>query len=260
MHVTEIVFVDTISVAWSDHAGSWRCCLRLEVVSSIPIRTTIIHRFLCGFLCDSLCHTIKIKPIKMHITSANVQFEINTHGCWNWHLCIQDGLSVVQCSLGHIIGILFIDTISVTWSDRAGKLAELPQPGGCELNPHGSTIIYQFLCGFIRDSLCHRIKMKPTKMYIACTRAQLKINTHRYWNWHLCIPDGLSVVQCSLGHVIGIVLLTQFQWHEAILLDNWQLAVLPQCGGHELHLHRVHDNLSVPFRLYMGFPLSGRQC
>ena len=32
-------------------------------------------------------------------------------------------LSVVQCSLGYVIGIVFSDTISVAWCDRAGQLA-----------------------------------------------------------------------------------------------------------------------------------------
>ena len=55
----------------------------------------------------------------------------------------------------------------------------------------------------------------------------------------VCVPDGLSVVQCSLGHVIGIVFLTQFRWHEANVLDNWQLVELPQSGGSDdlFHLH-----------------------
>ena len=103
--------------------GSWRSCLSLEVVSSIPAGSTIIYRFLCGFICVSLCQSIKIKPTNMYIASARAQFKINTHRCWNWHLCIPDGLSVVQCSLGHVSGIVFFDTISVTWSVRAGQLA-----------------------------------------------------------------------------------------------------------------------------------------
>ena len=59
----------------------------------------------------------------------------------------------------------------------------------------------------------------------------------------VCVPDGLSVVQCSLRHVIGIVFLTQFRWHEANVLDNWQLAELPQSGGSDdpFHLHEFKD-------------------
>ena len=34
--------------------GSWRSCLSLEVVSSIPVGSTIIYRFLHGFICVSL--------------------------------------------------------------------------------------------------------------------------------------------------------------------------------------------------------------
>ena len=36
-------------------------CLSLEAVSSIPAGSTIIYRFLCGFICVSLCQSIKIK-------------------------------------------------------------------------------------------------------------------------------------------------------------------------------------------------------
>ena len=87
------------------------------------------------------------------------------------------------------------------------------------------------------------------------------INTHGCWNWHLCFPDGLSVVQCSLGHVNGVVFFTQFQWREAYVLDNcnWQLAELPQSGGREFDPRRVHDNLSVPLWVSMRFPVPGHQ-
>ena len=47
--------------------GSWRSCLSLEVVSSIPAWSTIIYRFHCGFICVSLCQSIKIKPTNMCI-------------------------------------------------------------------------------------------------------------------------------------------------------------------------------------------------
>ena len=54
-------------------------------------------------------------------------------------------------------------------------------------------------------------------------------------------------------------LLTQFQWHEANVLDNWQLAELPQSGGREFDPRRVHDNLSVPLWVYMPFPVLEHQ-
>ena len=170
---------------------------------------------------------------------------------------IPDGLSVVQCSLGHDIGVAFLTQFQ--WREAyvldTWQLAELHSLEVVSSIPAGSTIIYRFLCGFICVSLCQSIKSIPTNMYIASARAQFKINTHRCWNWHLCIPDDLSVVQCSLGHVIGIAFLTHFQWREAYVLDNWQLAELPQSGGREFDPRWVHDNLSVLLWVYMRFPV-----
>ena len=103
--------------------GSWRCCLRPEVVSSIPSGSTIIYRFLCGFICVFLCQSIKIKPTNMYIASARAQFKIDTHGCLNWYLCIPDGLSAVsrvQPRACHWDCVF--DKISVQWSDRTGQL------------------------------------------------------------------------------------------------------------------------------------------
>ena len=59
---------------------------------------------------------------KRYIASARPQLQICTHGCWNWHLCIPDGLLVVQCSIGHIIEIVYFDTI-LAWSEWAGQLS-----------------------------------------------------------------------------------------------------------------------------------------
>ena len=55
--------------------------------------------------------------------------------------------------------------------------------------------------------------------------------------------------------VIKMCFLTQFQWREAIVLDNWQLVELPQSGGREFDSRLVHDNLSVPLWVYMRFPV-----
>ena len=51
------------------------------------------------------------------------------------------------------------------------------------------------------------------------------------------------------------VFFTQFEWHEANVLDNWQLGELPQSGGREFDPRWVHDNISVPLWVYMPFPL-----
>ena len=53
--------------------------------------------------------------------------------------------------------------------------------------------------------------------------------------------------------------LARFQWREAYVLDNWQLAELPQSGGREFDPRWVHDNLSVPLWIYMRFPVPEHQ-
>ena len=58
-------FSDMKRTCWT--TGSWRCCPSLEVVSSIPAGPMIIHRFLCWFICVSLCQSIKTKPTKMYV-------------------------------------------------------------------------------------------------------------------------------------------------------------------------------------------------
>ena len=117
--------------------------------------------------------------------------------------------------------------------------------------PAGSTIIYWPLCGLIYVSLCQSIKIKPTKMYIASTRAQFKINTHVCCNWHLCIPDGLSVVLCSLGHVIGIMFLHNFS---GMKRSYWTTGSFASVWRSWVQSRLAHGNLSVPLWVYMRFP------
>ena len=104
---------------WS--TGNWRSCLSLEVVSSIAARSTMIYRFLWGFIYVSLYQSFKTKPTNMYI--ARAQFKINKHWWRNWHLCIPEGSLVDQYSLGNDIGYAFFAAISVAWSKRAGQLA-----------------------------------------------------------------------------------------------------------------------------------------
>ena len=47
--------------------GSWRCCLSLNVVSSIPTLGTTISLIFVGFICAFLCTHMKIKTT-MHIS------------------------------------------------------------------------------------------------------------------------------------------------------------------------------------------------
>ena len=125
--------------------------------------------------------------------------------------------------------------------------------------PAGSTIIYRFLCGFICVSLCQSIKIKPTKMYIASARAQFKINTHRCWIDTCAFQTGCQLSSAATGMSLELRFLARFQWREAYVLDNWQLAELPQSGGREFDPRRVHDNLTVPLWVYMRFPVPEHQ-
>ena len=85
------------------------------------------------------------------------------------------------------------------------QLAVLPQSGGTEFQPH-----------WVHDNLMvpvwvyirlpvQSININSPHMYITRARAKCKSKTHRYWNWRMCLPNGWSVVQGRIGHVIGIV-------------------------------------------------------
>ena len=148
----------------------------------------------CGFICVPLCQSVKIKPTNMYIARARAQFTINAHGCWNWwnwHLCIPDGLSVVQCSLGHVIGFVFSQNFN-------GMKRTCGTTGSwwCCLSleivssiPAGSTIIYRFLCWFICVSPWQSIKIKPT--YIPVVQVRL---LHCHHSGNTCtLKDGIYI-------------------------------------------------------------------
>ena len=139
-------------------------------------------------------------------------------------------------------------------------LAESPQSGGREFDPRRAHDNLSVPLWVICVSLCQSIKIKPTNMYITSARAQLKINTHRCWNWHLCIPDGLSVVQCSLGHVIGVVVfLHNFS---GMKRTCWTTGSWRSCLSVEVVSSIPTGStikLSVPLWVYMRFPLPEHQ-
>ena len=76
--------------------GSWRSCLSLEVVSSIPVGSTIIYRFLCGFICVFLCQSIKIKP-----TNMSVCLSASMYVCLYRDKCIPKYIEYIY-DIGHI--------------------------------------------------------------------------------------------------------------------------------------------------------------
>ena len=245
--------------------GSWRCCLGLEVVSSIPAGSMMIYRFLCGFICVSLSQGISIKLTNMYIANARGQFKINTHGCWTWHQCIPDGLSVVQCSLGPVIEIVFflhnfIGIKRTCWTTGSWWCCL-----GLEFVssiPAGSTVIYRFLCGFICVSLCQGITIKLTNMYIASARGQFKIARLL----KLTPVHSRRVVSCPVQprpcHWDCGIFLHNFIGMKRpcwTTVQNWQLVVLPRSGGREFNPRRVHDNLSFSLWVCMRFPLPEHQ-
>ena len=70
---------------------------------------------------------------------------------------------------------------------------------------------------------------------------------------------GCQLSSAASGMSLELRFLTQFQWREVYVLDNWQLAELPQSGGREFNPRRVHFNLSVPLWVYMRFPVPEHQ-
>ena len=82
-----------------------------------------------------------------------------------------------------------------------------------------------------------------------------------YWPhlFIICICAYVCVYIYVCVYVYELCFSTQFQWHESNVLDNWQLAELPQSEGLEFDPHRVHDNLSVPLWVYMRFSVPEHQ-
>ena len=143
---------------------SHRSCLSL---SSIPAWSTKIYRFLCGFIWDSLCQTIKIKPTNMYIASARAQFKINT-GVEIDTCAFQAGCQLSSAASGMSLKLCF-------WHNFSGMKRSCWTTGSwpsclslevVSSISAGSTITYRFLCGFICPSLCQSIKIKPTNVYI----------------------------------------------------------------------------------------------
>ena len=63
----------------------------------------------------------------------------------------------------------------------------------------------------------------------------------------------------ATGTSLELRFLARIQWREAYVLDNWQLAELPQSGGREFDPRLVHVNSSVPLWAYMRFPVPEHQ-
>ena len=118
--------------------------------------------------------------------------------------------------------------------------------------------------------LCQRVKINNNKhvrvvcmhvcMYVCMSPRRTSKLTHTGVEIDTCaFQTGCQLSSAALGMSLGLCVLTQFQWHEANVPDNWQLAVLPQSGRREFNPHRIHDNLSVLLWVYMRFPVPEHQ-
>ena len=70
---------------------------------------------------------------------------------------------------------------------------------------------------------------------------------------------GCQLSSAATGMSLELRFVARFHWREAHVLDNWQLAELPQSGGREFDPRRVHDNLSVPLWVNNLFPVQEHQ-
>ena len=104
--------------------GSWQRCLSLEVVSSIPTRSTIICRFLCGFICVSLYQSTKLNQ-QICISLAQLHSSKSTHtDVWIVTCAFHMGYQLSSAASVMWLGLWgFFYTISVAWSEHVGQLA-----------------------------------------------------------------------------------------------------------------------------------------
>ena len=135
------------------------------------------------------------------------------------------------------------------------QLAELPQLGGREFDPrrvHDNLSVplwvYMRFCArasTINQQIC--ISPAPGRSS-KLTHAGVEIDNRAF-------QTGCQLSSAASGMSLELCLLTQFQWHDANALDNWQLVDLPQSGAREFDPRRVHDNLSVTLWVYMRLPV-----
>ena len=144
--------------------GSWRCCISLEVVSSIPTGSTLIYRFLCGFICVSLCKSIKINP-QICISRAPERSSKLIHTGVEITTCaFQPGCQLSSAAWGMSLGFWF-------WRNSGGMKRTCWTTGSsrCCLRLEVVSLIpagFTFIRGFICVSLCQSLNIKPPNMYM----------------------------------------------------------------------------------------------
>ena len=135
-------------------------------MSSIHAWSTIIHRFLCGFICVSLCQNIKIEPTNMYIASVRAHFKINTH-VWVLKLIPVHSSCPMQpraCHWDCVFWHNFSGIVRMCWT--AGSWWCCLSLEVISSIPSGSTIIYRFLCELIFIFLCQGIKKLNQRIWL----------------------------------------------------------------------------------------------
>ena len=101
---------------------------------------------------------------------------------------------------------------------------------------------------------CARASKLNQQIYISPVPGRSSKLTHTAVEIDTCAFQTSCQLSSSMSFGIVVFFFTQFQWHEADVLDNWKLAVLPLSGSREFDTRRLHDNSSVLlWRLY-AFP------
>ena len=70
---------------------------------------------------------------------------------------------------------------------------------------------------------------------------------------------GCQLSSAATGMSLEWRFVARFHWREEHVLDNWQLAELPQSVGREFDLRRVKDYISVSLWVNMRFPVPEHQ-
>ena len=140
------------------------------------------------------------------------------------------------------------------------QLAELPQSGGREFDPrrvHDNLSVPLWV--YMRFPVPKQQNQTKQICILPAPGRSSKLK-HTGVEIDTCaFQTGCQLSSAASGMSLELRFFTQFQWHEANVLDNWQLAELPQSGGREFDPRRVHDILSVPLWVYMRFPVSDHQ-
>ena len=119
---------------------------------------------------------------------------------------------------------------------------------GCQLSSAASGIkLNQQIC---ISPAPGRIKIKPIKICISPAPGRSSKLTQTCVEIDTCaFQTGCQLSSVASGMSLELRFFARFQWREAYVLDNWQLAEMPQSGGREFDPRRVHDI----YRFHCGF-------